>query len=158
MPLFRPLDPDAEKPDDWDEDEDGEWEPPTIRNPEYKGPWKPKMIDNPDYKGPWEHPMIPNPAFVEDATLYRRCNDCTHVGIEIWQVDAGTLFDDIIVTDSLEEAQAFAEETWAAKKDKEVEMEKAVKEAEREAEAAARAAEMDDDEEDEEDDEEHDEL
>lgn len=29
-------DPDAKKPDDWDEDMDGEWEPPMIANPEYK--------------------------------------------------------------------------------------------------------------------------
>ena len=32
-------DPDAEKPEDWDEDMDGEWEPPMIPNPEYKGQW-----------------------------------------------------------------------------------------------------------------------
>lgn len=30
------LDPDAKKPDDWDVDMDGEWEPPMITNPEYK--------------------------------------------------------------------------------------------------------------------------
>ena len=24
-------------PDDWDEDMDGEWEPPMVDNPEYKG-------------------------------------------------------------------------------------------------------------------------
>ena len=30
-------DPDAEKPEDWDDDMDGEWEPPMIPNPEYKG-------------------------------------------------------------------------------------------------------------------------
>lgn len=29
-------DPDAKKPDDWDEEMDGEWEPPMIPNPEYK--------------------------------------------------------------------------------------------------------------------------
>lgn len=29
-------DPDAKKPDDWDEDMDGEWEPAVIPNPEYK--------------------------------------------------------------------------------------------------------------------------
>lgn len=37
------------------------------------------------------------------------------------QVTAGTIFDEILVTDSLEEAQKFAEDTWAAKKDKEKE-------------------------------------
>lgn len=29
-------DPDAKKPDDWDVDMDGEWEPAMISNPEYK--------------------------------------------------------------------------------------------------------------------------
>lgn len=29
-------DPDSKKPEDWEEDMDGEWEPPMITNPEYK--------------------------------------------------------------------------------------------------------------------------
>jgi calreticulin len=74
------------------------------------------MIDNPDYKGEWIHPMIPNPDFIEDKELYVRCKDCTHVGFELWQVKAGTIFDDIIVTDSLEEANAFADKTFNKKK------------------------------------------
>ncbi|CAJ1930251.1 unnamed protein product [Cylindrotheca closterium] len=111
-------DPDAEKPDDWDDEDDGEWEPPMMDNPDYKGEWKPKMIDNPDYKGPWEHPMIPNPEYKYDDDMYKVCSKgCTHVGFELWQVKTGTLFDDIIVTDSVEEAEAFAQETFFKKKD-----------------------------------------
>merc|ERR1712209_371878 len=41
------ADPDATKPEDWDDEMDGEWEPPMIDNPEYKGEWKPRQIDNP---------------------------------------------------------------------------------------------------------------
>ena len=82
---FTPLHQ-AVKPDDWNEDEDGEWEPTTIRNPEYKGKWKPKMIANPDYKGKWEHPQIPNPAYKPDDKLSQRCNGCTLIGFELWQV------------------------------------------------------------------------
>jgi calreticulin len=116
-------DPDAKKPDDWDDDDDGEWEAPMIDNPDHKGKWKPKMIDNPDYKGKWKHPMIPNPDFVEDTTMHMVCkNGCSHVGFELWQVKTGTLFDDIIITDSLEEAQKYAEETFFKKKDAEKEM------------------------------------
>lgn len=116
-------DPDAKKPEDWDDADDGDWEPPMISNPEYKGEWKPKMIDNPEYKGPWEHPMIDNPDYKEDTEMYKVCKDgCTHVGFEIWQVTAGTVFDDIIVTDSLKEAKAFAKETFFKKKDGEKEM------------------------------------
>lgn len=116
-------DPDASKPDDWDDEDDGEWEPPMIDNPEYKGPWKPKMIDNPDYKGKWVHPKIPNPDYKYDDNMYQVCKDgCTHVGFELWQVKTGTLFDDIIVTDSIDEAEAYAKETFFKKKDGEKEM------------------------------------
>lgn len=31
------------QPEDWDNDEDGEWTAPTIPNPEYKGPWTQKV-------------------------------------------------------------------------------------------------------------------
>ncbi|KAL3924090.1 MAG: hypothetical protein SGILL_001256, partial [Bacillariaceae sp.] len=116
-------DPDAKKPDDWDDEDDGEWEAPMIDNPDYKGEWKPKMIDNPDYKGEWEHPMIDNPEYKHDDDMYKVCKDgCTHVGFEIWQVKTGTLFDDIIVTDSVEEAEKYAEETFLKKKDGEKKM------------------------------------
>merc|ERR1711871_181299 len=123
-------DPDAKKPDDWDDEEDGEW----------------------------EHPLIPNPDYKEDKELYVRCKDCTHVGFELWQVKSGTLFDDIIVTDSFKEAKEYAEKTYKKKKGPEKEMYDA-KEAEKKAEADRQAAESAAaDEEDDDEDEEHDEL
>lgn len=140
-------DADAAKPDDWDDEEDGEWEPPMVDNPEYKGPWKPKMIENPEYKGEWQHPMIPNPDYVEDPELHFRCKECTHVGFELWQVTAGTIFDDILVTDSFEEAKAIAESTFMKKKDAEKAMYDEAMEAERAARAAAAAEQGDDEEE-----------
>merc|ERR1711935_644806 len=117
------ADPGAEKPDDWDDEDDGEWEPPMMDNPDYKGEWNPKMIPNPAYKGKWEHPNIPNPEYEYDESMYKVCsNGCTHVGFELWQVKSGTLFDDIIVTDSIEEAEAFAQEIFFKKKDAEKKM------------------------------------
>jgi len=115
-------DPKATKPDDWDTEEDGEWEAPMIPNPEYKGAWKPRMIENPDYKGEWKHPLIPNPDFKEDPKLHQRCKDCSHVGFELWQVKSGTIFDDIIVTDSLDEAKEYAQKTFFKKQSAEKEM------------------------------------
>jgi len=105
-------DPNAKKPEDWDDELDGEWEAPMIDNPDYKGEWQPKMIDNPAYKGEWVHPMIANPDYVDDDTLYR-FKDNKYVGIEIWQVKAGTIFDNFIVTDDIEEANKLAELTKA---------------------------------------------
>ena len=103
------------------------------------------MIDNPDYKGPWEHPQIHNPDFVDDKAVYDVCKDgCGFVGIEIWQVEAGTIFDNFLVTDSVEEAEkAFA--ALEPELDAEREAKEAADEAARaaEAEAAAAAAEAD---------------
>ncbi len=92
----------------------------------------PHLCNSPDYKGPWVHPMIPNPDYKTDDNLYAVCsNGCSRVGFELWQVTSGSLFDDIIITDSLEEAQKFAEETFFKKKAGELKMHDEVKEAER---------------------------
>jgi calreticulin len=159
-------DPEAEKPSDWDDEADGEWEAPMIANPEYKGAWKAKRIANPAYKGKWTHPEIANPDYKEDANIGHYA-DVGAVGFELWQVKAGTIFDNILVTDSKEEAAAFRTETWGASKDaekamfdaeekkrteKEEEERKAAEEARKAAEKAA------EDDEDDEDDDEHDEL
>merc|ERR1712137_1148682 len=95
-----------------------EWEAPMISNPDYKGEWHPKMIDNPDYKGIWEAPDIPNPEFEDDPLLYKY-DDLKYVGFELWQVKAGTIFDNIFVSDSVEEAEKFRDETWGALKEAE---------------------------------------
>jgi len=97
------ADPDAKKPDDWDSDLDGEWEAPKIPNPEYKGVWRAKRINNPAYKGVWQHPQIPNPDYKADNTLYQFDSHGV-LGIEIWQVKAGTIFDNFLVTDDLDVA------------------------------------------------------
>eukprot|EP00995_Heteronema_vittatum_P008240 NODE_341_length_1453_cov_974.992165_g251_i0.p2 GENE.NODE_341_length_1453_cov_974.992165_g251_i0~~NODE_341_length_1453_cov_974.992165_g251_i0.p2 ORF type:complete len:403 (-),score=220.95 NODE_341_length_1453_cov_974.992165_g251_i0:176-1384(-) len=155
------VDPDATQPEDWDEEEDGKWEAPTISNPKFKGEWKPKMIPNPKYKGVWKAKDIPNPEYAEDANLYLY-KDIAHVGIDIWQVKAGTIFDNIIVTDSEAEAKAFYDETTGKTKeaekkmfDKEEEERRAKEEEERkkrEAEEKTTAEEDDDDDDDDDED------
>ncbi|KAG6421850.1 hypothetical protein SASPL_118409 [Salvia splendens] len=112
------ADPNAKKPEDWDDEEDGEWTAPTIPNPEYKGPWKAKKIKNPNYKGKWKAPMIDNPEFKDDPELYV-FPKLKYVGIELWQVKSGTLFDNVLVSDDPEYAKKVAEETWGTQKDAE---------------------------------------
>nr|XP_027196726.1 calreticulin-like [Dermatophagoides pteronyssinus] len=107
-PEFIP-DPEATKPEDWDDEMDGEWEPPQINNPEYKGEWKPKQIDNPNYKGPWVHPEISNPEYKADPQLYLQKEICA-AGFDLWQVKAGTIFDNVLITDSETEADEVAED------------------------------------------------
>ena len=137
---------------------DGEWEPPQIPNPEYKGTWRPKMIENPNYQGIWVHPEIDNPDYVHDSEVYL-FEDSSAVGFDLWQVKSGTIFDNIILTDSIEEAKKFYEETTMATIDGEKKAkEKIDEEARKKAEEAAKAAKDEEDEdEDEEDDEDEDE-
>lgn len=111
-------DPDAEKPDDWDDEADGDWEAPTIDNPEYKGEWSAKRVDNPEYKGEWVHPEIANPDFVDDDQLYKY-TDIGAVGFDLWQVKAGSIFDNVIITDDIAEADALLAETYTKNKDAE---------------------------------------
>jgi len=139
------VDPEAEQPEDWDEEMDGEWEAPTIDNPEYTGDWSAKRIDNPEYKGEWVHPEIANPEYVEDAAVYDYA-DFGAIGIDVWQVKSGTIFDSIIITTDAAEAEAgvaafkvLAEGESAMKKEAEdaAKAEEEAKKAEEEAAAAA---------------------
>nr|AJO70188.1 calreticulin [Cherax cainii] len=143
-------DPDATKPEDWDDEMDGEWEPPMIDNPDYKGEWKPKQIDNPDYKGPWVHPEIDNPEYTPDPEIYKYDEICS-VGLDLWQVKSGTIFDNFLITNDIEEAKKIGEETWGATKDAAKKMKDEQDEEERkkaEEEAKAAEAEKEDDEDD----------
>lgn len=140
-------DPDATVPDDWDEELDGDWEAPLIPNPEYQGEWTAKRIANPAYKGAWEHPQIANPDFVDDDALGQYASH-QFVGVEIWQVKSGTIFDRFLVTDVEADADAAAAD-FLASADGERKAKEAADEAERvkaEAEAAAAEAAAADDE------------
>jgi len=103
-------DPVAVKPEDWDQELDGEWEAPLIDNPEYKGEWKPVLIKNPDYKGEWVHPKIANPDYKEDSEIYSYESN-KYIGIEIWQVKSGTIFDNFLVTDDVDVAKEWSGKT-----------------------------------------------
>merc|ERR1712039_1131036 len=125
------ADPDSSKPDDWDDEEDGEWQAPKIPNP--------------DYKGEWVHPEIDNPDYVEAVDVWKR-GPVGYIGVEVWQVKSGTVFSDFILTDSVEEAEAFMNER-KTNEDDEKEAKKAYDEAKKEAEEEEKE---DDDEEEEE--------
>mmetsp|Transcript_33538 Transcript_33538/g.94358 ORF Transcript_33538/g.94358 Transcript_33538/m.94358 type:complete len:393 (-) Transcript_33538:217-1395(-) len=152
------ADPEAEQPEDWDEDLDGVWEAPMVNNPDYLGPWSPRKVENPDYKGPWIQKEIDNPEYkyIDDVYAY---NSHAFLGIEIWQVKAGTIFDNFLVTDDVDVARERADaalERFAVEKEKFDEHQ--------EAERLARQAEMEameddvEDDDDDDDDEAYDEL
>jgi len=135
-------DPDASKPEDWDDELDGEWEAPQIDNPDYKGEWRAKQIENPAYKGEWVHPLVANPDFADDDNLYLYKSN-KYVGFEIWQVKSGTVFGNILVTDSVADAEKAAAEVNATREEERAAHEKAEEErkAKEEADRKAREAE-----------------
>jgi len=140
------ADPEAKKPEDWDDDLDGEWEAPQIKNPAYKGVWV--------------HPQVPNPDYHADDSIYAYENE--YVAFEIWQVKSGTLFDHILITDDIAEAEAFATGYFAEQQKGEKSVYEAQEEERRKVEEEERktreaeAEEEGDDDDDDDDDDDHD--
>ncbi|MCO5568640.1 hypothetical protein L7F22_022339 [Adiantum nelumboides] len=125
-------DVDAVKPEDWDDDEDGEWEAPKIpnpkcvdgprcgewtrpnkKNPAFKGKWYAPMIDNPAYKGIWKAQEIPNLDYfyLEKPNL----EPISAVAIEIWTMQDGILFDNMLITSNVDVAAEYREKEWKIK-------------------------------------------
>uniref|UniRef100_A0A1I8AFR8 Calnexin n=1 Tax=Steinernema glaseri TaxID=37863 RepID=A0A1I8AFR8_9BILA len=126
-------DPEAKKPEDWDNDMDGEWEAamipnpacegrsgcgawkkPMIANPLYKGKWKPRKIKNPNYKGKWEPRIIDNPHYFEPQP-FSQLEPVSAIGIELWTMSNGIIFDNMLVTDDEAIAADYASQTFAVK-------------------------------------------
>jgi len=105
------ADPKAEKPEDWDDEDDGEWEAPLLDNPEYKGEWKQPQVDNPAYKGEFKPKQIDNPKYKDDVYAF---DNLSGVGFEVWTVNKGSIFDNVIVSDSVDEVNEFLEKHFRA--------------------------------------------
>uniref|UniRef100_A0A2N9FJU6 Calnexin homolog n=1 Tax=Fagus sylvatica TaxID=28930 RepID=A0A2N9FJU6_FAGSY len=134
--------PEATKPEDWDDEEDGEWEPPKIDNPKcetapgcgewkkpmksnpaYKGKWHAPLIDNPNYKGIWKPQDIPNPDYFELEKP--DFEPIAAIGIEIWTMQDGILFDNILIAGDEKVAESYRLTTWKPKFEAEKEKEQA---------------------------------
>jgi len=93
-----------------------------IDNPDFKGSWNAKRIENPAYKGEWKANQLPNADFVEDVYPF---DDIGSVGYELWTVTAGSIFDNIFVSDSLDDAWKHADANWEKIKEGEKEAQEA---------------------------------
>merc|ERR1719289_429946 len=118
--------------------------------------WTPGKMKNPAFKGKWKPRIIPNPNFVDNNELYKY-EKFGFVGIDLWQVTAGAIFDNILITDDVEEANKMKQE-WdelqaheSREKEKEEEEQKAQDEAK--AKASKKSKDDDDDDADDDDDE-----
>jgi hypothetical protein len=75
-----------------------------VDNPDFQGEWHAKKIENPAYKGEWAPKQVANPAFEEGVQL--AAYESAMLGFELWIVNNGTIFDNILVTDDIEYAKA----------------------------------------------------
>ncbi|XP_074582384.1 calnexin homolog [Curcuma longa] len=135
-------DPGSVKPEDWDDEEDGVWEPPKMDNPKcyeapgcgewkrpmksnpaYKGKWHAPLIDNPNYKGTWKPRDINNPEFFESDKP--NFEPIAAIGIEIWTMQDGIIFDNILIASDEKVAEQYRIKTWKPKYDVEKEKLKA---------------------------------
>merc|ERR1712046_82529 len=120
-------------------------EAPMKDNPASKGEWIVKRISNAEYKGIWEAKKIANPEYTDDDMIYKY-DDFGFIGFDLWQVKGGTIFDNVIITDDVAEADTFAQK-W-----KELsEFEKAEKKKEDDAKASESKAKADEDDDDDDD-------
>jgi len=127
-------DSEAVIPEDWDYEEDGDWQAPMVPNPAcadvsgcgvwkkpekpnpaYKGKWYPPMIDNPKYVGEWKPKQIPNPKFFEDKTPMKSIGKIGAVGVEIWTMSGGLVFDNILIDKEFENIKSFSASAFEAK-------------------------------------------
>jgi calreticulin len=65
--------------------------------------------------------MIPNPEYSDDESIGKYASFGV-VAFELWQVKAGTIFDNLLITDDVAEAEALRKATWEKSKDGEKEM------------------------------------
>ncbi|KAK5574563.1 hypothetical protein RB653_009816 [Dictyostelium firmibasis] len=126
------VDPSETQPAEWNEEDDGEWEAPSIENPKcvsgqcgewvaptivnplYKGKWEAPLIANPAYIGEWKPKQIPNPQYFNVENPYI-VDPIVAVGIEVLSNTRDLLFDNFIITHSQEEAQQLLQENWKEK-------------------------------------------
>lgn len=132
-------DPEVKMPEEWDTEEDGDWEAPLVPNPKCEdvgcGEWKRPTKENPDYKGKWSAPLIDNPKYVGEWKPRKIANPeyyevtkptllpITGLGIEIWTMDQGVLFDNVYLGSDVAAAKAFTDGTFILKQKTELERE-----------------------------------
>merc|ERR1712048_933170 len=100
--------------------------------------------------GVWEAKKNDNPEFVDDDAVYKYA-DFGFIGFDLWQGKAETIFDNVIITDDVAEADSFAAK-WKALN----EVETAAKEEEEAKKAEEKSDDDDDDDDEDEDDEKED--
>merc|ERR1712203_519799 len=95
------------------------------------------------YKGIWEAKKIANPEYQDDDALYKY-DDFGFIGFDLWQVKGGTIFDNVIITDDVAEADALVKK-WKDLHELEKEKKKEEDEAKKAEDAKKEESETEDD-------------
>ncbi|XP_043723470.1 calreticulin-3 isoform X4 [Telopea speciosissima] len=126
LPPRKIRDVNAKKPADWDDREYID-DPNAVKPEGYNSipaeipdPKAKEKIKNPNYNGKWKIPWIDNPEFDDDPDLYV-LKPVKYVGIEVWQVKAGSVFDNVLICDDPEYAKQVVEDIWAKNREAEKE-------------------------------------
>uniref|UniRef100_A0A671LNT4 Calreticulin n=1 Tax=Sinocyclocheilus anshuiensis TaxID=1608454 RepID=A0A671LNT4_9TELE len=144
LPPKKIKDPEAKKPEDWDDrakidDETDtkpeDWDKPeNIPDPDAKKPddwdedmdgeWEPAMIPNPEYKCLHIKPLRGAFLPLSNSVHCEKHSRHQHVSVSVLslQVKSGTIFDNFLITDDVKEAEDFGNETWGATKGPEKKM------------------------------------
>jgi calnexin len=93
----------------------GRYTPPKIRNPKYRGPYVTPQIPNPNFRGKWVPRQIPNPDFVLDDHP-NRLAPIVAAGFELWTIDGGVGFDNIIISNNEKEVRMWNKKIFVKKK------------------------------------------
>ena len=104
--------PEREKPDDWDNEEDSEWEISMKDHSAYKGDWSVNGIENSACEVIWEAEKSANPESMDDDKLcsYTEFN---LLSFGLWQAKGGTTSDNTILCNDPAETDEFAKQ-WKA--------------------------------------------
>ncbi|XP_011781283.1 PREDICTED: calreticulin-3 [Colobus angolensis palliatus] len=111
------LDASASKQSDWNGELDGDWPAPMLQKPPYQDGLKPEGID----KDIWLHHKMKNTNYLTQYDL-SEFENIGAIGLELWQVRSGTIFDNFLITDDEEYADNFGKATWGETKGPEREM------------------------------------
>ena len=71
-------------------------------------------------QGVWKPAKIPNPDYFEDKQPLKNLADISAVAVEIWTMDEGYYFDNVLVSNHAEKAQEYREKYWAPKHEHEL--------------------------------------
>ena len=68
----------------------------------------------------WKPRKIPNPDYFEDKEPLKNLGDMGAVAVEIWTMDEGYFFDNVLVTNKAEKAEEYRTNYWNPKHEHEL--------------------------------------